>query len=283
MLSSNDLILNRLFTQGVLFNLINTRGDSVYSAIVNRYLGGDCSQKNSNLIRLIYKKMEANYRNEYVYKNIILKKILLGRHSLKTTTALAEVPVKKSKADFVLINGKAVVYEIKTELDTLERVHSQIDDYFSAFANVCIVTSEKHSEKLLDIYGQSAVGVCVLTSKNTISLKKKPVEDRSRIDPEVIFKILNKAEYESIINCFYGALPDVPNVFYYKKCLELFKAIPVDASYELFLSELKKRNTVLVDEFVKTPDELKAIVYFSKFKKNDYFKLEQFLDQKFGV
>jgi len=227
--------------------------------------------------------MEKGYRNEYIYKNIILKKLLLGRHSLKTTTALTEVPVKKSKADFVLINGKAVVYEIKTELDTLERVRSQIDDYFSAFTNVCIISSEKHFEKILNIYDGTAVGVCVLTSKNTISLKKKPVEDRSRLDQEIIFKILNKIEFENVLRSYYGELPDVPSVFYYKKCLELFKSIPFDISYGLFLRELKKRNAVLADEFKKTPDELKAIVYFSKLKKNDYFKLEQFLDQQFGA
>lgn len=45
-----------------------------------------------------------------------------------TTTALTEIAIAKSKADFVLINGKAVVYEIKTELDNLERLSAQVDD-----------------------------------------------------------------------------------------------------------------------------------------------------------
>ncbi len=53
------------------------------------------------------------YRNEYFYKNTILNKLLLGRHSINTTTALSEMPIGKSIADFILLNGKGVVDEIK--------------------------------------------------------------------------------------------------------------------------------------------------------------------------
>ncbi|MBU5889902.1 sce7726 family protein, partial [Vibrio cholerae O1] len=77
-------------------------------------------------------------RNEYFYKNTLLNKLLLGKHSLNTTTAITEIPINKSKADFILINGKAVVYEIKTGLDSFERLESQIEDYFKAFVNVYV-------------------------------------------------------------------------------------------------------------------------------------------------
>ena len=52
------------------------------------------------------------------------------------------------KQIFVLINGKAVVYEIKTELDNLERLESQIDDYYKAFEHVAVVTYEKNLKQL---------------------------------------------------------------------------------------------------------------------------------------
>ena len=48
----------------------------------------------------------------------------------------------------MLINGKAVVYEIKTELDNLERFGSQIDDYYKAFDHVAVVTYEKNLQRL---------------------------------------------------------------------------------------------------------------------------------------
>ena len=51
-----------------------------------------------------------------------------------------------------MINGKGVVYEIKTELDNLERLNSQIEDYYKAFTNVVIVTYEENIEKFLTLY-----------------------------------------------------------------------------------------------------------------------------------
>ncbi|MBC8060944.1 MAG: sce7726 family protein, partial [Clostridiaceae bacterium] len=52
------------------------------------------------------------------------------------------------KADFILINGSAVVYEIKTELDTLDRLDSQIENYYKAFTKVCVITSESNYNKV---------------------------------------------------------------------------------------------------------------------------------------
>ena len=67
---------------------------------------------------------------------------MLGIHSPRTTPALTEVPIGSSKADFILINGKAVVYEIKTALDNFDRLDGQIEDYYKAFSRTVVVTSE---------------------------------------------------------------------------------------------------------------------------------------------
>ena len=91
-------------------------------------------------------------RNEYYYKNTLLNKLLLGIHSVNTTTALTEIPIAKSKADFVLINGKAVVYEIKTELDNFDRLENQINDYYTAFDHVAVVTCKENIQVLKDVY-----------------------------------------------------------------------------------------------------------------------------------
>ena len=53
---------------------------------------------------------------------------MLGIHSLNTTSAIVELPIVDSIADFILFNGKAVVYEIKTELDSLERLEGQFSE-----------------------------------------------------------------------------------------------------------------------------------------------------------
>ena len=136
--------LNRIFTRNMLRHFIDGKIDNVYSLVVRRYTSNADQKNNRELISEIYCELKNNYRNEYFYKNTLLNKLLLGVHSVNTTTALTEVAIAKSKADFVLINGKAVVYEIKTELDNLERLSSQIDDYYKAFDHVAVVTYEKN-------------------------------------------------------------------------------------------------------------------------------------------
>ena len=115
-------ILNKIFSRSTFRNCFDNGYDKTYSQVVRRYVDNGTGKQNSELISQIYNVLREGYRNEYYYKNTLLNKLLLGIHSVNTTTALTEIPIAKSKADFVLINGKAVVYEIKTELDNFDRL-----------------------------------------------------------------------------------------------------------------------------------------------------------------
>lgn len=104
--TSNNIILNRFFTQSIFMDLINSKENSLYDTCVYRYLNDVDSLENNQLVNKVSEYMKKKYRNEYFYKNTLLNKLLLGRHSLNTTTALSEVPINKSKADFILIEKR---------------------------------------------------------------------------------------------------------------------------------------------------------------------------------
>ncbi|MDY7224632.1 sce7726 family protein [Halalkalibacterium halodurans] len=277
---SNNIILNRIFTQSIFMELINNKENSLYDTCVRRYLRDADQLENNQLVTRLYEFMKKKYRNEYFYKNTLLNKLLLGRHSLNTTTALSEIPINKSKADFILINGKAIVYEIKTELDTFDRLDSQISDYYKAFNHVCVVTCESNYNKLQELLNDSKVGICVLTDRNTISTRKESTEDNSNLDHSTIFKILRKSEFENVLIEHYGNLPKTSQVKYYKECFKLFLEIDINTVYKYFIKELKMRNKIELEEFKKVPYELKFLMYFSNYNKNDYSKLFSFLNEK---
>src|SRR5690606_1479046 len=144
-------------------------------------------ETNIEIIEELYHYLQKNYRNEYFYKNTLFNKNIIGKHSLHTTTALTEVPIHKSKADFIKINGKAIVYEIKTELDSLERLEQQLADYYKAFTNIYVITSESNEEKVGKMLTGTNVGLMVLTKRNQFSERKKAMEDYSLLDKEVMF------------------------------------------------------------------------------------------------
>lgn len=279
---SNNYLLNRFFTKNTLRSCIDDLVDETFTNTVDKYIVKPFNKKNYELIMEIYQKLDQEYRNEYYYKNTLLNKLLLGVHSLNTTTALSEVPVHKSKADFILINGKAVVYEIKTDLDNFDRLKTQIDDYYKAFKYVSVVTSESNYDAIMKMLSDTKVGICILTRKNTVSVKKKPIESRTKLDSSVIFKILRKAEYENILQQHYGYLPNVSQFEYYKACKLMFESIDSEISHHLFIQELKKRKRINETDFKKVPREIKSLVYFSELKDNEYVKLNQFLTKTYG-
>ena len=111
--NANSILLNRFFTRNTFKQVIDDGESPAYIAAMRRYIVEPTRKTNKECISEIYQYLKKEYQNEYYYKNTLLNKLLLGVHSPHTTTALTEVPVGNSKADFILINGKAVVYEIK--------------------------------------------------------------------------------------------------------------------------------------------------------------------------
>ncbi len=276
-MSKNYHILNRIFTKQALKHYIN-KNQSLLDGTILQYLDESKETNNLQKIKSIYKYMSKNYRNEYFYQNTIFNKLLLGKHSLNTTTALTQLHIEKSIADFVMINGKAVVYEIKTELDNLDRLESQIEDYFKAFKFVTVFTDEKMLAKVESVLSDAHVGIYVLTSRNTIKQIKQPVNNSRSLMHQSIFKILRKKEYESIILDYFGSLPKTTPVYYYEKCLEMFQQIPMEQLYSMFLSKLKSRTQVNSNiEFKNIPYELKSIAYFVNINYNEYVELNNFL------
>ncbi len=276
----NSMILSRVFTRNTLRELIDNSSSETYSAAINKYLSNSANKTNVELIRDIYTVLSKDYRNEYFYKNTLLNKLLLGIHSTNTTTALTEVAVARSKADFVLINGKAVVYEVKTELDNFDRLAAQLSDYYKAFSYVSVITCEDNLELLTKILADTPTGICILTKRNVISQRKKPVECTDYLDLNIIFKVMVKQEYESIIIKHYGKLPDTNQFDYYRTCKKLFCSFNVAEVHKEFVAVLKKRYKVSSEQYEKVPYELKFLVYFSKLHDNDYSRLYHFLQSQ---
>lgn len=281
-MNKNNFILNRLFTRNIFEKLLKYHSEKIYTTIISQHCLPTTEEKNINLLNKIYKYMSEYYRNEYFYQNTLFNKLLLGRHSLNTTVALTQIPIGKAKADFIMINGKAIVYEIKTELDSFDRLKNQIDNYYKGFNSVCVVTCEKNYEKLSKILEGSKIGIYVLTNKkNTLSLRKKIEENNEFLDYETIFKYLRKQEFENIIIKYFKKLPESSPVFYYDVCFELIKTIPILEFYNSALIELKKRKKINKELFKTIPYELKSLVYFYNPTLKEYMELNKFLENKY--
>lgn len=275
----DELILNHFFTTRVLASQ-----NQCYKTVVNRFVQDAKGKTNSEIISEIYELMGKGHRCEYFYQNTLLNKFLLIGGNNTQSTALTQLPISKSRADFIVIDDKATVYEIKTELDTFERLKTQLSNYFKAFNRVCVVTSENKYQNAVKALANTPVGIYVLDGQNHISEKmhKEPVEDNSKLEHVALFKLLRKTEYENILKQYFNALPAAKPVFYYNACLDLFRQIPILNAHTMVMSELRKRNIMKnIDTFNRVPYALKSLAYFSYNTKKNLNGLLRFLEEKF--
>ena len=138
-----SVLYNRTFVRKIISNNYKNYLENILSR--SNYLVKEVSLV--HVLDSLYSEFKKNYKCEYVYKNTIVNKILLGRHSLNTSTLISELNVGKSKADIVIFNGTSTVYEIKTELDSLNRLEAQLEDYLKCFDKIYVITTLENIKK----------------------------------------------------------------------------------------------------------------------------------------
>ena len=281
-----DYFINKVFTVPYIDKMISGKKDKdIFFKCVSRYVKENENITYGEAISQIYHYMDHSYRNEYFFKNTILNQLLIKKHDLYNTVALTELPIGDSKADFIMINGRGVVYEIKTDLDNFNRLNSQLSDYYKAFKYVNVVVGNKQYDKIKDILDESKVGIYVLGKNGNIRCKKKEKCNDRELSYDTMFGILRKREFESILLKHYGKLPDVNNFQYYRECLKWAQRINIRTFQKDMLECLKKRMQLVVeDAFEETiPYELRFYTYFSKENHNQYELINEFWNAKLEV
>ena len=270
---NNNLILKRFFSKSMLADLLSQKKSGVFDSVIKRYIKNPEGKTYDQLISEIYTYMGKEYRTEYFYKNTILNKLLFAKHDYKKTVALTELPIDKSKADFVMINGKGVVYEIKTELDNLDRIENQIQDYYKAFTEVVVVTYKENIEKVMATVPES-VGIMLLTKRQALRPVRNAEIVEKYLDHYTIFKILRKNEFEQILLDNKFNLPEVIQFEYYKECYNLIQGIDIKRLQNEMLEQLKTRMRIETVEFcLDSPKELRILTYFDgniRAKRNEF-------------
>ena len=108
-------------------------------------------------IRYIYRELRKQYRNEYIYKNTFINEMLLNAYGVTDTIAINEFRVGSSIADIVMFNGTSKAFEIKTELDSDQRLDGQLADYTKTY----VICSEcKKPDTKLQKDGRLLIMVC---------------------------------------------------------------------------------------------------------------------------
>ena len=152
----------------------------------------------------------AGLRDEYVYRAAVTHKVLLGKHSLNTACLLTEFRAGACKADLVILNGTATVYEIKSERDSLARLANQVANYKKVFATVNVISGEAHVDAVLAMVPED-VGVMCLSTRDRIQTIRDAIDQPQRVCPVTVFESLRSAEARAVLKKLGVSIPKVPN------------------------------------------------------------------------
>jgi hypothetical protein len=238
----------------------------------------------SQLFEDLYDLLLKHYRCEYIYKNALANKILLGRHTPTTSTLLTEFTVGNCKADIVILNGTSSVYEIKTELDSLDRLDNQISTYRKIFDRIYVVTHESQMAKLTRSLSDQ-IGVILLTDRYTLQTVREASSNRAHVESGSIFDCLRRSEYSQLVKREFGYVPDVPNTMIYRECKKMVVGLEPTVAHDEMVELLKGRSSgaTLKALLRDIPRSLKMLYLANKLTAKQHTTLMSALNAEFNL
>jgi len=215
-----------------------------------------------------------NHRHEYIYKAALTEKILLGKHSLQTASMMQEFRVADCKADVVILNGTATVYEIKSERDSLTRLAHQVATYRTVFAKVYVIAGENHVQGVSTIVPDD-VGILLLSDRYQISTVRDAIDAPERTNSAAIFDSIRVDEARQILAMNGISVPDVPNTERYRTLRSFFVQLEPNLAHLGMVSVLKKnRSLVPLGSLIsELPSCLQTAALTCPMRKSDHQKL----------
>lgn len=213
-------------------------------------------------------------RDEYVYRAAVTQKVLMGTHSLNTASMLTEFRAGTCKADLVILNGTATVYEIKSERDSLTRLANQIENYRKVFASINVIASETHVDAVSAMI-PAYVGIICLSPQYRIRTVRNAVNQPERVCPITLFESLRSAEANMVLKKLGASIPDVPNTQRHTAMRIVFSKLEPSAVHQAMVATLKQtRNLAPLNELVEQlPHSLHAAALSIKVRRNEHCRV----------
>lgn len=145
-----------------------------------------------------------------------------------------------SRIDIAVVNGILHGYEIKSDLDTLERLPRQMKYYNKLFQRMTIVSSRKYYNEVRELVPQWW-GIKIVSADGSRLIDKRKGRLKSSQNKELLLKLLWKKDLEKFID--YTNYPKSYKKYRKNKLINLFKEeVSIEIIRPFVYSVLKERN-----------------------------------------
>jgi hypothetical protein len=180
-----------------------------------RYLAKNyCTLEYSQALRLLLQQVFSDvdfsgfskimlhqYLNDSLLTNypgeMSLKYELFRRVARRKLVAAFETKVQDSRVDFLTVNGVSTSFEIKSELDNLDKLRKQANSYLKVFEYNNVVIDPRHKKNAMEML---PVPYGILYFKNGRWLVGRKASPNTGIDPSSQLNMLTKKELGKAFN-----------------------------------------------------------------------------------
>lgn len=269
---------SRLFSSAVVRDLATTGRSNLFARLLSEteLLGAIAPMSTvADIFEAAFAFLRlGEARDEYVYKAALTHKVLLGKHSLRTACMLNEFRAGACKADMVILNGTATVYEIKSERDSLSRLERQLAAYRPLFPSVFVIAGENHVGAVMQRVGPDD-GVLQLSKRHQISVVKPAVDRPHRVDPMAVLDALRADEAKALLSDLGVPVADVPNTRLHGVLRDAFQDLSPLAAHKGMVDVLKRKRDLrpLGDLIDQLPPSLQPAALSVRLRKVDHDRL----------
>lgn len=224
----------------------------------------------------VYRCLQKSYRNEYVYKNELVNKYIVRKFGKTSSVAVNEFRVGDSIADLTLFNGESKCFEIKSDLDSPQRLSLQMASYQRVFEKCYILVPIESVNTYHDLV-DDAVGILSLRycRNGQISIQIEREAKRNEfVDVNVLMRSVRANEYRWMVKQAYGTLPDVSDFEMFEACKTKLGELTSDNLHKLFCEAVKTRKTKVRD-LVETTPMFRQMTLSMNMSRDNMLKLEK--------
>ncbi len=253
-------LLRRLFSTRVLKDIARGYNPAEIAQVREHMERIGVARANAGLrdiYEAAFRQCRGAERGEHVYKNALVEKIVIGRHSLSTASVHFEVRMRSAKLDVLIARQFLSAYEIKTELDELSRLGAQIEEYRKFCQEVWVFTCDKHlaaCERQLP----SSIGVAVLTKRYQIRVEKPAESCVDSLDVGSMLRLLRKQEQLDLLRTLGVDVLDIPNTLVASKLKEAAAKCSASEVQARVASALRARHPRQAEMALTLPKSLVA-------------------------
>ena len=169
--------------------------------LINHYnqISQSSFDSNKNIRDQYNNEILKDFLNESVIKAAFVEKFSFKKTKSSTVTVF-ELNTGSSRADICMLNGKSMVFEIKTEYDTFYRLEGQIADYKRAYQYLNLIIPQSKLEEAYRITDES-IGIITYSKvkgKITFNIDREPFPNQS-YDSLFQLEQLTKKQLTSIL------------------------------------------------------------------------------------